>query len=34
MADKHAPTDDIGYDLVSIQYPALNGAQALRQVHC
>jgi len=27
MAEKHAPTDDIVYDLVSVQYHALNGAQ-------
>jgi hypothetical protein len=26
MADEHAPTDDIFYDLVSIQYHALQGA--------
>ena len=27
MADEHAPTDDIFYDLVSIQYHALQGAE-------
>jgi len=27
MASKHAPTDDIFYDLVSIQYHALKGAE-------
>ena len=27
MAEKHAPTEDIVYDLVSVQYHALNGAQ-------
>ena len=27
MADEHAPTDDIVYDLVSIQYHALKAAQ-------
>jgi hypothetical protein len=26
MAQKHVPTDDIVYDLVSVQYHALNGA--------
>ena len=26
MASEHAPTDDIFYDLVSIQYHALQGA--------
>ncbi len=27
MASEHAPTDDIFYDLVSIQYHALQGAE-------
>lgn len=27
MADLHTPTDDVIYDLVSVQYHALNGAQ-------
>ena len=27
MAEQHAPTDDVVYDLVSVQYHALNGAQ-------
>jgi hypothetical protein len=27
MAERHEPTDDVIYDLVSIQYHALNGAQ-------
>jgi hypothetical protein len=27
MASEHAPTDDIFYDLVSIQYHALRGAE-------
>jgi hypothetical protein len=27
MAESHSPTDDIVYDLVSIQYHALKGAQ-------
>jgi hypothetical protein len=27
VAEKHTPTDDIVYDLVSVQYHALNGAQ-------
>jgi hypothetical protein len=27
MSDEHAPTDDIFYDLVSIQYHALKGAE-------
>ena len=27
MAERHEPTDDAVYDLVSIQYHALNGAQ-------
>jgi hypothetical protein len=27
MAEHHEPTDDAVYDLVSIQYHALNGAQ-------
>jgi hypothetical protein len=27
MAERHAPTEDIVYDLVSVQYHALNGAQ-------
>lgn len=28
MASQHTPADDIVYDLVSIQYHALKGAQA------
>jgi len=27
MAEHHTPTDDVIYDLVSVQYHALNGAQ-------
>lgn len=27
MAELHTPTDDVVYDLVSVQYHALNGAQ-------
>ena len=27
MAEQHQPTDDVVYDLVSVQYHALNGAQ-------
>lgn len=27
MSSEHAPTDDIFYDLVSIQYHALQGAE-------
>ena len=27
MAERHEPTDDVVYDLVSVQYHALNGAQ-------
>ena len=27
MASEHSPTDDIFYDLVSIQYHALKGAE-------
>ena len=27
MADLHPPTDDVVYDLVSVQYHALNGSQ-------
>ena len=27
MSEEHAPTDDIFYDLVSIQYHALKGAE-------
>jgi len=27
MAEQHTPTDDVVYDLVSVQYHALNGAQ-------
>ena len=27
MGERHAPTEDIVYDLVSVQYHALNGAQ-------
>lgn len=27
MAEQHSPTDDVVYDLVSVQYHALNGAQ-------
>ncbi len=27
MADEHGPTEDIFYDLVSIQYHALQGAE-------
>ena len=27
MASQHSPADDIVYDLVSVQYHALNGAQ-------
>ena len=27
MANEHGPTDDIFYDLVSIQYHALQGAE-------
>jgi hypothetical protein len=27
MAEQHVPTDDVVYDLVSVQYHALNGAQ-------
>ncbi len=27
MAERHTPTDDVVYDLVSVQYHALNGAQ-------
>lgn len=27
MADLHVPTDDVVYDLVSVQYHALNGSQ-------
>ena len=27
MSNEHAPTDDIFYDLVSIQYHALKGAE-------
>jgi len=27
MAERHEPTDDVVYDLVSVQYHALNGSQ-------
>jgi len=27
MAERHVPTDDVVYDLVSVQYHALNGSQ-------
>jgi hypothetical protein len=27
MAERHEPTDDVIYDLVSVQYHALKGAQ-------
>ena len=27
MGEKHTPTDDVVYDLISIQYHALKGAQ-------
>ena len=27
MTELHTPTDDVIYDLVSVQYHALNGAQ-------
>lgn len=27
VADLHVPTDDVVYDLVSVQYHALNGSQ-------
>ncbi len=27
MAERHDPTDDVIYDLVSVQYHALKGAQ-------
>ena len=27
MAERHQPTDDVVYDLVSVQYHALNGSQ-------
>jgi len=31
MAESHTPADDIVYDLVSIQYHALKGAQVYEQ---
>ncbi|MDH2430523.1 hypothetical protein [Sphaerisporangium sp. TRM90804] len=31
MAESHSPADDIVYDLVSIQYHALKGAQVYGQ---
>lgn len=27
MAERHQPTDDVVYNLVSVQYHALNGSQ-------
>jgi len=27
MTERHEPTDDVVYDLVSVQYHALNGSQ-------